>query len=319
MTVVQNEHVNQYIWSLEDLGRLVSHEELRVRRWSVNRLVSLYPETCGLILSSRLAEDDFTLWCCVVEHLASLPDATRYEQALLKMLYRSEGDRFAVLADGLESMGSREVARWIYAALGRKNEGVPWDKHEFYFLASALGKLGGTYARQWLWEASTNLIDPDWHISVALRPLVRVAAHWQVSNLISVQGRESRYVGDAVLSVLADALGEGAFHRELTDVAEYLDDELPTILDDHFASDGLCECVRSAWKNVEQTGFAPLFEAAVQDAQRALEAAGCDPVKWYRKRDAGEVLSDSQWKIALSLKILDVLAQDPASERADNA
>lgn len=308
------DHINQHIWTLEDLQRFLSHDDLRLRIWAEQRIVALHRSQSGPILASRLIEDDIVLLGLILNDIVSLPDAASYEPVLLEQLYKSEGERFAVFADALASIGCKEVLRWVYAALNRERDGVSFGKYGIYRLISALGKVGGKDARQYLWNSLNNAADDDTRIRLLVLAIARVAAHEDIVELIEFGRKDPSSAGETVLSVLDFLVDESHFYHELLDCVDYIEDELPAILDEHFGSaeSGIVGSLRQASEN--EAEMDALLEAVMEDARQAIADACCDPLEWRKMCDLEETLTDYQKKMALSFEILDILAMQPCDD-----
>ncbi len=301
------------LWSFDQVVRFVSHPDVSLRLWALERLTTLFPDRAGEALIPLLGDP---IWYPVLqssEVLADTGDRERYGPILMEYLRQAGGERFGYLALALGRLNYQPALPTILEAMGHELDGpatMPW--HGLWRTIQAAGLLGGDAARAALWKY-VQALPPAHRLHLALfRVLLDAARPEDIGSI--VQAYRSWSVEDPApyLEKLAETAEASRLVYELRPAMAH---GLPAVF--QAAYNWLLSPPRlNTWVQQDlQRGFRHRHMgttgALLAAAQRLLQERG-DPVDaWRIARQNGERLSGYPRRALYTLLILEALATDP--------
>ena len=307
--------MEQLLWSFEDVKRFIDHPETPLRRWALERLTRLFPKQAGEVLVARLEDPNTYILSRTLDFLAETGDAETYGPILLERLQQAEGERFGRVASALAKLNYRPALPLILANIdGRDNRPINFFHDKFLYLVHALGKFGGTEARQTLWGLLERKISTDDYVVTSLMDALleaaqpadipRLAQHYRTLPL------EER--GRTPLAAFAASVRAGRLVDEMT---YEVDQGLEAILDrakrwlnaDLQVSETCLDDLEHAFDHK----YAGVFEILRSEARRLVAERGDDIAGWQATWAAGERPAGYRRRALYTLHTLEAFAGLP--------
>ena len=129
------------LWSQAQITAFVTHADLPVRRWAMDRLIERFPEAAPAALVPLLDDVEPYLVFKAADVIAASGEVERFRAPLVERLGSARGQRFGRLVQALARLDAEAARPWLLERARRGQAGL--ETEEFLNVALALGCVGG--------------------------------------------------------------------------------------------------------------------------------------------------------------------------------
>ena len=314
--------MEQLLWTFDDIVRFIDHPDTPVRRWSLDRLIKLFPDRAADPLLTMVDDPNSSIALSATEFLSRTGNGEKYGPVLMDRLKRAQGSRFGYLAEALARLDIRDalpVALHRLETIWRHKASI--DMNEFLRIVNALGTFGGDEARQALWPIMSVFSQDHMWAGAVMTALLDTAQPEDIDRLVQTYHSwpsEDRF--DRELGAFASPVGVGRLTQEiryqiknglgasLKRAALWLGQE-PSLSED---------CTHNldiAFGSLYRSGF----EVLHYEARDIVSGRGDDIEGWQAAWEAGERPLGYRRRALFTLLTLDAFAAHLSSSQAQRA